>query len=520
MKTSLQKLTLLVILFFGIYSLAISQDMLGIISSNYSGVNAIHINPASMANSKLCMDINVMTVNPTFQNNYLYFNQEDYNASALFKKSCFVNSERSSTNPENVEEDVCVISDNYDKKNKYLWNSCLMQLPSVMLTYNRHAFAFNVAARTAFSMRNIAYHAAKFGFDGSHFKPQQGIDYAFENADITQMAWTELTLSYAYVFKKEALSQWAIGFSGKYLLGYSAIYAEGYDNQYKMIDDETLQVHNLDAEYGHSLPSNPMGGSYEYMDKMFTGHGASMNIGITYQKNMNVSNDVHSKGFGCNSHESYLYKIGLSLLDFGYIHFKDNAHTFEFDNVSTYWYDFDKVDVKDIEHFDKTMSAQFFGDSLASAADDNFTITMPTSLSLQFDYQFRPNYYINTTIIQNVKVGEHQLHRPSVVAVTPRYESSWFEVAVPLSLQNYQRASMGLSVRLFGVTIGTDRLGGILGLNDVYGLDFYCSVKLSFVNGTCNKKCQTSKMALLNFKNKNNKRSYKAKKSRRAFASR
>ena len=510
MKHNILKLFIIIFVLCGTFNINYSQDMLGIINSNYAGTNAIHINPAFMTNSKLCMDINIITVNPTIQNNYLYFDKENYNISALYKKSCFINSQRYSKEDKNNNEDVFVVNDNYNKKNKYLYNSCLMQLPSIMLTYNKHAFAFNVAARTAFSIRNIAYHAAKFGFDGSHYKPQQGIDYEFQNAEITQMGWTELILSYAYTFKNDAYSQWSAGISAKYLLGYNAVFFEGYDIKYKFIDDETLQVNNIDAEYGHSIPANPFSGSYENFDKTFNGQGVGMNIGITYQKNMNISKNLNKEGFGCNSHENYLYKIGLSLLDFGYIKFAHNAHTFKFENLSTLWEDFDKVDITDIENFDRIMSEQFYEDPLASRSNDNFSIVMPASVSLQFDYQFRPNYYLNATIIQNVKVGDHQLHRPSTIAVTPRYESPWLEVAAPLSLHNYDKVNIGLAVRIYGLTIGTDRLGGIFGINDVYGLDFYCSIKLGFVNGTCNKKCQGSKTALTNFKSKQkSKKSYR-----------
>lgn len=503
MKKYLLKIIATFIIFFYLSDIGFSQDMLGIINSNYAGTNSIHINPAYMANSKLCMDINVVTVNPTLQNNYLYFDKDNYNISALYKKSCFVNSMRYIHNEyENNKDDAFIINDNYNKKDKYLYNSCLMQLPSLMLTYNRHAFAFNMDLRTAFSIRNMSYNTAKFGFDGTHFKPQQGIYYDHQGSEITQLAWSEINLSYAYLFKQNPYSQWSFGISTKYLLGYSSVFVEGYDEKYMVIDDETMQIYNLDAEYGHCMPDNPLNGSYENLNKTFKGNGLGMTIGISYQKNTNISNDMTRSGLGCNNHENYLYKIGLSLIDFGYINFKHGARTFKLDNVSTLWEDFDKVNITDIENFDKTISSQFYGDPEASRDGDKYKIVLPAALSLQFDYQFRPNYYLNTTIIQNVKVGEYQVHRPSVVAITPRYESPWFELAVPISLQNYQRTSMGLAVRLWGFTFGTDRLGGFLGFNDVYGLDFYCSIKLSFVNGTCKKQPQNSKMELANFKKK------------------
>ncbi|MCD4680526.1 MAG: DUF5723 family protein [Bacteroidales bacterium] len=508
MKKELLKLAAILIIFSSTYNYAASQDMLGIVNSNYAGTNGILINPASMVNSKLCMDINVITLNPTLQNNYLYFNKEDYNISSLFNKSFSFNSQRNLK--ESTGEGVS-ISDNYDKKNKYFYNNVSMQLPSIMLAYNKHAFAISTSARTAFSVNNIAYHAAKFFFEGSDYKPQQGITYEFEDAQITQMSWSEISLSYAYLFSKNAASQWSAGISLKYLLGYDAVFARGYHNNYVFIDDETLQVNNMDAEYGYSIPVCPSSNEPIPGDKLFRGKGVGLNLGLIYQKNMEI-NRSNKKDFSSNRHEDYLYKIGLSLIDIGSIKFKHNAETYRLNNVNTYWEGFDTTNLTCVHDFNKIMSYKFYGDSLASESYDKFSIALPASISLQFDYQFSPGYYINTTIIQNLNIGNYQLSRPSLLSVTPRYESAWFEASLPVSMYNYQNTSVGLALRFYGVTIGTDNLGGFLGISDVYGFDFYCSVKISFVNGTCGKKRQSTKMSLLSFKKKNKR--YKAKRSR------
>ncbi|MCD4680527.1 MAG: hypothetical protein K8S00_09080 [Bacteroidales bacterium] len=515
MKKELLKSVAILIILFGTYNYTASQDMFGIINSNYAGTNGISINPASMVNSKLCMDINIATINPSIQNNYLYFNNEDYNVPALFSKGFLTDSQRAKGDN---KEDVMQISDDNNKRDKYLYNNITLQLPSIMLAYNKHAFALNTSIRTVFSIRNIADHAATFFYEGSDYKPQQGINYDFKDAEITQMAWSEISLSYAYLFSQNSHSQWSGGISLKYLLGHNAIFARGHHNNYMFIDDATLQVNNLDAEYGYSPPPVcPETNEFGKPDRLINGQGVGMNLGVIYQKNMKGNRNTNGNDFECNKHEDYLYKIGLSFIDIGAIRFNQNAQTFKFDNVSTYWEGFDTTEVKCFDHFNKNLSYKFYGDSLASQDSDEFSIALPAFVSLQFDYQFRPGFYLNTTIIQNLKVGKYSLGRPNLLSVTPRYETSWLEVSVPIIMYNYQLPCAGLAVRIYGVTIGTDKLCGFVGISDIYGLDFYCSIKIGFVNGTCGKKCQSSKISLLNFKKKNNRnRSSKA----RSFASR
>jgi hypothetical protein len=139
-------------------NLIISQDMLGITNSNYSGINGIMINPASIVNPKSCIDINIITVNSSIQNNYLYFRGEDYKISSLFNKKFMLEGNRKKDL--NSDEEITYISDKYDKSNKYLFTNTNIQLPSLLVAYNKHAFGFSTASRSVASVNNMAYHAA------------------------------------------------------------------------------------------------------------------------------------------------------------------------------------------------------------------------------------------------------------------------------------------------------------------------------------------------------------------------
>ena len=72
-----------------------------------------------------------------------------------------------------------------------------------------------------------------------------------------------------------------------------------------------------------------------------------------------------------------------------------------------------------------------------------------------------------------------------MLAITPRYETEWLEVSMPVSLYNYKYPRIGLSVRFLYFTVGTERLGTYLGLADINGMDIYASIKFHLKMGGC-----------------------------------
>jgi hypothetical protein len=77
------------------------------------------------------------------------------------------------------------------------------------------------------------------------------------------------------------------------------------------------------------------------------------------------------------------------------------------------------------------------------------------------------------------------VRRPAQIAVTPRYETDWFEAMLPLSLYEYRLPRIGAAVRLGFLTIGTERLGTLFGVADINGMDVYASVKFNLRKGVC-----------------------------------
>jgi hypothetical protein len=122
-------------------------------------------------------------------------------------------------------------------------------------------------------------------------------------------------------------------------------------------------------------------------------------------------------------------------------------------------------------------SYNLLGDSTASlTGKTRFGVWLPSAASLQFDYNFGNNIFANMTYIQGIRLGSIAVRRPALISVTPRYETRYFEVNLPLSLYDYRDPQIGLAVRIFNLVIGTEKLGTIMHLTNVNGMDFYFSL--------------------------------------------
>jgi hypothetical protein len=99
--------------------------------------------------------------------------------------------------------------------------------------------------------------------------------------------------------------------------------------------------------------------------------------------------------------------------------------------------------------------------------------------SVQFDLCLAPRWYANATVVQRANPPVPHVDSPNIISITPRYETSFFEVSLPYSLYDYYLNRIGLAVRYHFLVLGTDKLGPYVSSNDVTGMDFYFGIKLS-----------------------------------------
>jgi hypothetical protein len=329
---------------------------------------------------------------------------------------------------------------------------------------------------------------ANFFYLGLNYRPQQNINY-IDNRPFSgaAMSWAELGLSYAYTFYARAYDRISAGITIKRLFGLTGITAKVRQIDYVVIDDSTLNIKNLDADLGVALPMN-YNVNEANLNPMFKGGGFGFDVGITYQRLSRYHQESYFSTLCAQPYEDYLYRIGVALIDIGAVQFKNNAVKMLIDNRSSYWDNVTNIKFNNINQLLDTISYKFYGDTTSAYVGDKFTLWLPSALSIQFDYHLRKNIYINTSLIYGFNIGSNSLSRPAELSITPRYETKWFEANLPVSLYDWSLARIGLSLRFYWLTIGTDKIGGFLNLANFTGLDFYFSLKFAFDKGSCRSK--------------------------------
>ena len=461
-------------------NLSRSQEFLGLINGNYAGTNGLMINPASMQNSKSYLHINLLSAGLFLDNNYLYLSKKEFQFFNLLNPSY-----KFQTHDMEYGTEVRSAYTWGSPSNKHVYNNFRINGPSAMLIYGNHAVALTTAVRNVISMVHVPYDIANFIYLGLNYKPQQGIIYEDDQTvRAAQMTWGEIGLSYAYNIYRFNFDQVTAGVTLKKLYGYSGLYLYSRELNYVVPDDSTINIINANAELGFSLPLDYNNTAFTNSN-MVKGGGWGADIGFIYQRKLHSLQRNYFDHLCAQHFEDYLYRIGVSLLDFGAVTFKKQAEKHDFNNVGNYWLDVTDFKFRSISSFVDTVSTRFYGDGNASRVARKFTIWLPAAISIQADYRYTKYWYINATFICGFPVAKASLIRPAMLSVAPRYESKWFEVNLPVILYDWKYPHIGLSLRLGGLTIGTDKLGGFSKISNFEGMDVYVAIKYSFEKGSC-----------------------------------
>ncbi|MGD1844470.1 MAG: DUF5723 family protein [Salibacteraceae bacterium] len=424
-----------------------AQENLGIANSNYAPTNSMLLNPASVVNSKTYLDINLVGASAYARNNLAYLPKSQF----YFPRDIW---------SLNIPEPSYNTSNNRIKG--YL--DAGIQGPSATLQWGKHAFGFYTGARSVTSVKRIPGYLARVVIDGADPSETDYREYNDRNVRAKSMTWGEVGLSYSTILSQKNKDMWTGGITLKRLYGLQST-------------SFILERADITTNENNQVQINELRGKYANADFNFrAGRGWSTDIGVTYQKMLeDVTRYVpHLTRYGCD-HINYKYKIGASLLDAGYIRFKNGATAREFERTTQV------QNVEDIDDPDEL--TQVSPESGTFTEKFRFTNQTPMAISGQFDYNFENDFYINATVVQTlVHPRNYGPERANLLSITPRYERRFFEAAMPLSLHQYTSPQVGLAFRFAYLVIGTDNVVPFLFKTDVYSADVYFSLKYSLFN--------------------------------------
>lgn len=468
------------------------QEMPGLVNGNYQSVSSVWLNPSAPLHGKPWLDVQIAALGLFVDNTAFYIPGNDFAWYKLLSSSYTLPKYGKYERPYVVSE------------GKKLHQAFLMerfQLPGFQYVDHDYSLGFQWSVRAALSGRRLPYEAMNFAYFDLGYPPQQYIEYTDYDITAAAMNWVEIGVNYGRTVRYRRFTIVNAGASLKRVLATSGAYLDIDKVKYLVHNDSTVDFRSLDAEFGVAAPLDYNTNEYSSALGPFVGSGFSLDLGVTLVRTLHEIKRMNTNNRPCDwRFIPYKYRLGFSLMDFGWASFGTNAQVHAFENVAHFWDRIDTIEFSNIHAAFRDLSLRFYGDSLKSLKANSFSMGLPAAVSLQFDYFLRGHWYLNATWVQGIPtLASQQVHRSPWLAITPRYESELFEFSLPVSFYDYRQPRLGLAFRILGVSFGTDKLGTLLGMGDFYGMDIYLSFRFSLLKGFCPKSKDHSPCGSLDF---------------------
>lgn len=454
-----------------------AQQSLAHAASSYSGLHGAAVNPSQLSFNQRSWGIHLPGAGANFQNNSLVVDRINLLATAFGRTYSF-EVDNALNRASNAQAEVFLRA-NFDDPLNLRLQTWVMGLGGFM-QYGRHAFGLSAGARAFLELSRVGPNMATQLYEGFMFDSLLNQQISSPGLRLNLLAFTETNFTWSYRFLEKRTRGAAIGITAKFINVHQSAHLDFEEFAYTVSNtSDTFLVNNLGGTYGRSVGANGI----------LSGGGVAFDIGFTYVDVDESQNNIQKTATGINCFNfraprnrkltappAHFWKLGVSLLDLGLV--RVNAFDFLMVGQSIPIGLREQLFNFSEEPFDATLIDRVDGFGLLSPSS-SYTVGAATALSVQFDYQVVPFFYVNASLMQRVPLfGQYKLGRINQLMVAPRLQTFGAEIGLPLSLLEYRYPQVGLSARIGPVSFGTDRLGELFGMRRVRGLDAYVSIDL------------------------------------------
>lgn len=446
------KKSLLLLLFLTSSVFVQSQSYIGFLSDNYSGVNTLVLNPAGITNSPYKLDINLAGLSAFGSNDYFGVNLFD-----TFKDGYSFD----------LESTKSPSADNRAAGNLDVLG------PAVMFNLNAKSTLAIFTRGRLFVNANEIDGATMASIDDDTTK-----DYNIneERFNALAHAWEEFGVAYARTILNNQKNRLMGGVSLKYLKGMGSAYAFGENVMFNYDADGT------DLGGGETTGSISTSGilniarfeefdadNYDYKSPSGAS-GFGLDLGLTYE--------WHPGNFSTDAFNDYKLKIGVSVTDIGFVNFKNGIKEI---------YNINGTDISEEDYRNSESISDFLNDFYTrSEGGTGYKIDLPTAIHANLDWNLNTKLFLNfnadISVMSKDRITANRI--ANVVSLTPRYESKWFGVYLPLSVVQRNGFRMGFGFRAGPLYAGSGSLISAFASNNNQQADVYAGLKVPFFEKT------------------------------------
>ncbi|MCW5908037.1 MAG: OmpA family protein [Chitinophagales bacterium] len=460
-----------------------AQFFKGLRSSPYGGVTNVSYNPA-IADSRFIADVNLFNFGFNLNNNYVGLDRKALLNPDLFSDSDFQDK---------------YLKERINGKDKYVYVGAQAQLPlSFMCSWgkktNINAFAFTSHFNSVTNVDNIDETFARIAYLGAGQKAQAALGYLNKglndvNPSIKLLNWIDYGLTYSRVVYDNDVHMIKAGGTLKLIQGIAGGYLYVKDLDYRWENFDTISVFKTEVNYAYSQGAvSSEGYAYDkinnYVRDLFSFKystpTAAVDLGVIYE--WRPDKDKYKYEMDCEDRwrfdqNRYKLSAGFSIIDFGAVNFKKGEYSRNFSADITNW------NVKDIkfpdglQSFDDTIRSRF---TIKDNGKKNFTMWLPTRFNLFLDYHIWKGFGVNfmADVSANMAPKRNMVHHTTAFTLTPKYDHSWFGFYLPVTYDVLGNVSLGTTLRMGPLIIGTQDLLGLFAKKHVYNADVHIALKV------------------------------------------
>lgn len=443
-------------------------------NSNYSPVNSVYFNPAKIADSKQKFQINLFSGNLYLANDY----------GVLKSIPQFIKT------IQNSGEFGELLTFRENGKNKNMDFGAEIRGPSFVASIGQNqSMAFTTRARVLFNANNVSEQLMKLLVEGLKDNPMFG-DVNNASFDVNANVFSEMGLSYSRVLLNTGKHVVKGGVTGKYMIG--ADNAQMYTNGTTNISIEDKVLYTTISTSGINVNMNVANGDLitNAGNKISlksilnnSGQGFGTDFGFEYEFRPHYQDykyEIDGKIETDNSVPKYAIKFGFALTDMGSITYSKGKQIFLRNlDVDHEWTEAqaNNFDQADLEGSLKEIYPAV-GDVTSTL---KYRAQLPSRLNMNLDFKVAKNFYVATNYMGKLTKKAHEPDPTgTLINLIPRIEKSNYEVALPITYSSrYKKVNVGLASRGGAFFMGTDDIGGALGIGKFTSLNLYAGLNIS-----------------------------------------
>ena len=457
-----------------------AQFQTGIYSSNFSGVMGPMINPSST--NWLSNSTEIMPIGLSFNvmNNGFYMPAQPL--PTLLGGSF---SQLMSDTGKNVSEVFDrVFKINRDlKKSNYAYIDFTMMGPSFLTSFGKSSVGLYTGLRTISASYGLSPELATFLLKGNRTNDLFGKTMSMDGSRSGNLAFYDIAGNYSTIINESQRYAHRLGFNAHLLLGINSVYWADNGTNWTFGTDSVIYFEQGSFNFGYAATNS------KYVSELMKlrGTGFAGDIGYTIIRKRKGIRSTNAQcpniagGGRVRQFQTYRWKLGVSVMDIGFINFKTQTVNTDYKNV------FGGIDslideaYKGVFALDRALRFGFTGNpNVGFTQTDNYIHYLPTRVNVQFDFNWREMWFLSFTASQRVVFNSNLSNRaPNITSVAIRHETSKQEWSVPISLIEYQYPIVGFHYRYGPFFIGTNHALEMIGLRKIRGVDMYLGLKFN-----------------------------------------